>query len=341
MPRIDNICILGEWLGGKSDEGYRNFGNAVIRNWRSETQVATLIPEFMNNWDRFFFNPEIRRAIAQLQPQHIVYLSPSNAKISALFRLKSLKPAAKKSRLWIVALQADNFGPVAHAAARLLKPDGVISQSPLTMQFFEKLGVPSFFSPSGVDLDKFKPAGAIVKSKLRQKYGVPEQAFVLLHVGHLSASRNLETLGRISEKKQVYSLLVSSTSTPHHPKLENDLAQNGVRVIKEYLPDIEEVFRLADAYIFPTIDAGGAINVPLSVMEAMACNLPVISTPFGGLVQMFPNCEGCFFYEDWDQLSKAIECAQVRRDWATRSLVEKYTWKNVAGSILTFIQNNS
>ena len=52
-----------------------------------------------------------------------------------------------------------------------------------------------------------------------------------------------------------------------------------------YIPEVEDIYRLSDLYLFLAESDTAAIEVPLSVLEAMACNLPVICTPFGGLLR--------------------------------------------------------
>ena len=43
-----------------------------------------------------------------------------------------------------------------------------------------------------------------------------------------------------------------------------------------YLENVEEIFRMSDAYLFPTRSTENVISIPLSVMEALACGVPVI-----------------------------------------------------------------
>jgi len=54
-----------------------------------------------------------------------------------------------------------------------------------------------------------------------------------------------------------------------------------------YIKKIEEIYQLSDCYIFPITFEGGGISILLSVLEAMACNLPVVTTKFGGLPAIF------------------------------------------------------
>jgi len=91
----------------------------------------------------------------------------------------------------------------------------------------------------------------------------------------------------------VQTLLAGSRSTPQDATLIEELRAAGVRVIADFVPHVEELYQLADLYVFPCppdapAEQTPAIEVPLSVLEALACDLPVATTRFGGLPALFP-----------------------------------------------------
>ena len=109
----------------------------------------------------------------------------------------------------------------------------------------------------------------------------------------------------------------------------------GVRVISQYLP-IAEAYHLADGYIFPARDEVAAIGLPLSVLEALACNLPVVATPFGGLPEWLPARPdaGLYYAETDDELVAAVGRMREAAASGTRSLVSAYSWTAAASAIL-------
>jgi glycosyltransferase involved in cell wall biosynthesis len=214
----------------------------------------------------------------------------------------------------------------------LFKPDLVLFQSYETEDMFRKLGYQTLFIPSGVDITKFAPVTNNIKGKLREKYHINKEKFVILHVGHINRGRHLEifrVIAKNDENTEV--ILIGSTNTFNFDKmLYNELKNSGCRIFREYFESIEEMYQLSDCYIFPTIDRSYAIELPLSVLEAMACNLPVITTKFGGLNRIFKEEEGMIFVDSIDKIEVKLgilgrENPQIN----TRRQVLPYSWENV------------
>lgn len=128
----------------------------------------------------------------------------------------------------------------------------------------------------GINKEKFHPVkDAAEKSELRKKYGFDDEFPLVLHVGHLSPGRGLEEFLHLPKDK-FYRLVVASGMF-NGDEVEKTLTENGVTILKEYLPDVSEVYRMADVYLFPTKSAEFVISIPLSVMEALSCGIPVVS----------------------------------------------------------------
>jgi glycosyltransferase involved in cell wall biosynthesis len=102
--------------------------------------------------------------------------------------------------------------------------------------------------------------------------------------------------------------MVASTSTPADPEIEASLRAAGVNIVRRYLPDIERYYQAADVYLFPVEQEHGSVEIPLSVLEAMACDTPVVSTRFGGLPELFDDGPG-LSYADADGMADAVRQA--------------------------------
>jgi glycosyltransferase involved in cell wall biosynthesis len=183
-------------------------------------------------------------------------------------------------------------------------------------------------------LEKFTPASPEEREKLRDKYAIRRDSFVVLHVGHLNRRRNLGQLGHLQRECNIQVIVVVSSSSPRDATLEKELVDSGCIVMKEYLPRVEDMYRLSDCYVFPTRDPLGSIEFPLSILEALACDLPVISTPFGSLPDAFTAGNGVYFYDSPDDLTRRIqEIMHGNRNYHTRELALGYSWSEVARNL--------
>ena len=168
-------------------------------------------------------------------------------------------------------------------ACRFLQPDLVLTQSAHWEQLFKAAGCRNLqFVPNGVDTARFKPATPDEKRALRQKYELSPDAFIVLHVGNTRTVRQLDVLPRLRQAGCEV-IVVSSTTIRGDGEMDDRLTQAGCRIWNHYIEAVEEVYALADCYVFPLAQGVGAIEHPLSVIEAMATNLPVITRRFGAL----------------------------------------------------------
>jgi glycosyltransferase involved in cell wall biosynthesis len=324
------ICVVGEWLFGPLDEGIRNLSQNLIDEWRKDYQVSTIRIGVDLPVNRLFISWKLRHMLRIIQPDLIFYISPSSAKISALFRVRMLKAYAPQALVLIVATQPVAYNRIERWIASLFVPNGIFVQFPCGKALLKDIPCPVYFLPSGVDLARFVPVEADQKSKLRKKYGVDEKALVVLHVGHINYHRNIQLLSRVAGLQGVQALIVGSTSTTQDDSLIHSLSSKHVMIIGDYLPNIEEVYQLADVYLFPVNSEGAAVGVPLSILEAMACNLPVISTPFGGLPLLFEAGNGVSYFTDENELPQLIYKVRSMPSLNTRDRVKPYEWKKVA-----------
>lgn len=181
---------------------------------------------------------------------------------------------------------------------------------------------------AGVDTEKFVPASADIAAELKKKYGFDADKKLVLHVGHLNRGRNVQQLEKLSA--DYHTLLITSTQTKNEQDIElkNELLSCGVKIIDTYIPDIEQVYQMADVYLFPVVEQGKCIDVPLSCMEAAACNKPIVTTDFGEMRE-FVGKDGFYFINSFeaDELKAKIEEALSAENTDTRSAVLEYDWR--------------
>ncbi|MEM2741205.1 MAG: glycosyltransferase family 4 protein [Nitrososphaeria archaeon] len=219
----------------------------------------------------------------------------------------------------------------------LLKPDLTLIQSYETESMFKRLGCRVEFLPCGVDVKKFTPVTAETKIKLRKKYGIEKEKFVILHVGSIKEGRNIQFLTKL-QKEDNQVLIIGATSTGINQKLCQELRKSGCLVWTKYFEHIEEIYGLSDCYVFPVmfkVDFTGrpvsdSIEMPLSIIEAMACNLPVISTKFGALPRIFHEKEGLIYANREEDFLQAVKKIKNGINVRNREKVLPYSWEKVA-----------
>jgi len=315
------ICVIAE-NSSLLDEGVKNTGLHLIKRISKNHEVMSFPPRSVLSLDFW-------RAVKQFDPQIIHYIPGST--LVAFMILKTLSVYRSKSKTVLSAIHP--LFSLSRSRARKvipwLRPDLVIVQSYAIERMLSGLGCQTAFLPSGVDLAKFFPVDDKTKKAMRKRYGLDEGKFTVLHVGHMLRSRNLGVFKRIlATDSQVVIVGSPSTRKPER-QVYLELKQNGCVVWNDYIENIEEIYALSDCYIFPVAQPAGCIEMPLSVMEAMACNLPVISTRFGALPRAFEEGDGLIFVEDEGELIEKLEIVkgvEVR----TREKVLPYSWENVA-----------
>jgi glycosyltransferase involved in cell wall biosynthesis len=278
------------------------------------------------------FKPDILHSITSASPFSFLLarILQSTSENSKTVMFSSLIPfRGFSSGLWFGL--SSLFKPV----VPLLKPDLVLAQSDEAEAIYSRLGCNTMpFVYSGVDIKRFHPVSKKEKEELRARYGVESDKFVVLHVGPVKKSRNLECLRKIQGDSDNQVLLVGRPATKYEREVADVLGKAGVVVTQAYNPRIEEFYALSDCYIFPTTDAAGSIDIPLSVLEALACGLPVVSTRFGGLPRIFNEGDG-FCYADVEEFPDRLKTLKSQgAAFKTRELVFPYSWENIAENLV-------
>jgi glycosyltransferase involved in cell wall biosynthesis len=194
----------------------------------------------------------------------------------------------------------------------------------------ESLGVKTHTLPLGVDNKRYCPCGNHEQSDLRSKYSLPASGTVLLHVGHIKRTRNIEWLIEVKRKLPDMSILVvGSTTTIQDEGFRVLIEKEGLIVRREYIPKIEELYQLADCYVFPVLKYNAAIETPLSVLEAMATNLPILTTRFGSLPDTFHENDHFKFINGPDDIVEALRNG-FPEHCNNREKIYPFTWEAIA-----------
>lgn len=317
-----NVCILGE-RSEQLDEGMKNFSIQLHSQLSEKGLNSTLLD--LREIDTVGF----WRTLVRVDPD-VVHLVPGpTGKGLTLLRIL----AETKDCETVATVTQARFNRFSRSAVRYLRPSLVYVQSEAERERFDGLGHTTELLPSGVDLQKFTPQGETATAQLRDELGLPTDERVFLHVGHFKRGRGVESLLELQSYGHV--VIVGSPSTGPEADLVESLRSAGATVQTEYVPDIEKYYRAADAYVFPVTDEENSIQAPLSVLEAMACDLPVVATRFGGLTDLFEEGDGLRFVSSFDTIQEAdLKFETVH----TREKVNKYSWDAIVDQVIDSYQ---
>jgi len=151
--------------------------------------------------------------------------------------------------------------------------------------------------PNGVDTERFRPADPEERLALRRVLSLPE-GLVVIYTGRLVRYKGVPELleaWRViaSEYPEACLVLVGEGGGDQQAceaQLRQDVAAHGLTASVRFtgaVDNVEDWLRAADIFVFPTHDEAFG----LSVVEAMACGLAVVSTRVGGLADIVRDGE--------------------------------------------------
>lgn len=156
--------------------------------------------------------------------------------------------------------------------------------------YFSETAVPCTVVRNFIDVSTFSSADDETRAILKDKiFGVSPQTVTVSLVGHLSEIKGQSTLLRAvaTLKKRNISVAVALAGSDNDPtkqnkrRLESEIVslqlENEVRLLGK-VDQPQEVYRASDISVLPSLREG----LPLAVLEAMACGLPVVATAIDG-----------------------------------------------------------
>ena len=163
----------------------------------------------------------------------------------------------------------------------------------------------------GVDISRFRPPSPEERSRAREELGLLEDHFVMLCVGELNRNKNqtllVKAMGRLRAKVPRAVLLLAGDG-PARESLLKEVEGSGLRERVRLLGHVAEVQRLLWASDL-ALSASLREGLPVNVMEAMACALPVVASDCRGNRDLVRDGENGFLYRtnDLDGLVSAVE----------------------------------
>lgn len=286
-----------EDISNPLDEGVKKVAYSIILLLPPQTAVITMTKLLdikpLKNMDsiiihqatnRFMFKIWLWTKLFWQGITRLIYAPSASATLGSIVKLMVMIIWFRPNSIILILCQPKKTGRLHRFLLSRIRNLTILSLSHIVSEQYGGMHVKSVVPD--IDFAKYKPITSEGKRQLRAKYNVDDNKTVILHVGHLTENRNLYILiPLVREDRHI--IVVSSQSTPfenvNHDKIKRDLIEAGVHVIDEYIENIEEIYQLSDVYVFPVTNPMGCIGVPLSILEALACGIRVVTTDFNNI----------------------------------------------------------
>ena len=338
--------LISEVLKPPFDEGIKNVAFSVHKHLKlrcrsvSVTKAGVrgndseILPVSLN---KLFLNYGLSKLIRSHDPDFIIYLPEASITFNSFVRAKILKLMSRHSKVVMLGVKQVDYSSIQRKIiVNFLKPSSLLLLGKFERDFFIENGLRVKTLPPAVDNVRFCQATHEEKEKIRAEFGIPKNKTVVLHVGHIRPTRNVQCLSKIQKIEDVQVVLVGSSSTPTENDLKDRLIKAGVCVIDKYIADIPKVYKMSDAYIFPVVNNIACIDMPLSILEAMACNLPIITRKFGGLENNFEESKGFYYFDNDEQLVELVESIKTINASEINNIekIKPFTWNKFTNVII-------
>lgn len=173
---------------------------------------------------------------------------------------------------------------------------------------------------SGVDIAKFDPHSIpeAARSRTREQYSIPENAFVLGYIGRLVPDKGVAELAAAwreirSEFAGVHLLLCGYFETMHPvaAELARELESDPrVHITGKWLNDMPPIYTAIDICLLPTYREG----LSTVAIESAAMEVPIVSTRVPGCVDAIRNGVTGILVEPRDAQALAIAIRRFLKD---------------------------
>ena len=304
-------------------------GSGQLKKWGLLVSSLPMLIKLRNQYDLIFVSGYriiglTAVLVGKLLGKRVILKADSQGEMSGEFFTSGLQKfgTSPTSLIFRTFLRFRNF--------ILKKADALSAISSEIASEWTSSGIPSHkvhLIPNSVDTNRFHPVEPAQKSILREKLDLPKKATVVIYTGRLVSYKGLPLLldvwNELRRKHENLVLVLAGTGGLDIHNCEDELheyvtshgLENHIRFTGA-VQNIPEYLQASDIFVFPTENDA----FPSSIIEALACALPVISTPVGAIKTIISDQKNGLLVQPGDhkQLLKALDVMVSDSDFASR-----------------------
>jgi len=190
---------------------------------------------------------------------------------------------------------------------------------------------------NGVDTSIFFPVSLSKKKVLRKKHSLPRDKNIVLFVGRLVPKKGFLRLYEARDKNYLI-VFVGGGEQPEHMKQQKEEVVFLGALSQKHL---SEIYQLSDLFVLPSDSEG----FPLSIQEAMASGLPIITSKHPGFEKYLDEKYVSFVNPSARSIKKAILAIIANKSlrkkmsmYSRQEVISKVSWKNNVQNLLKIYQ---
>jgi glycosyltransferase involved in cell wall biosynthesis len=188
---------------------------------------------------------------------------------------------------------------------------------------------------NGVDIEVFKK-DETARKHLREKYNLNNKK-VLISVGRIVALKGYQlVIKSLKDLKDIYYVLIGNGEYLNDLKklAKKENVEDKVLFLGEVKnKELNKFLSVGDVFVQPTI---GNEAFGITIIEAMACGLPVVASKNGGILDIISDGKNGYLFEinNIDEMKEKIKHAFNSKINSKEYVIDNFTWKKTVDKLL-------
>ncbi|MGC9106679.1 MAG: glycosyltransferase [Infirmifilum sp.] len=285
------VAFLVESWGEPWNEGYKNLAKYITETISNEIQVKVFSASEV---EPFILN--------EFNVIHIFNYKPPFYYIPAFIKARKhvIKQIAKKELDINVATMVKNL------FYAKLTWGTIVTSTDILREEVRRLvrDKPVYYIPPPIPVNHFRP---LDKQRSRRIIGLDPSGVYIGYTGTLNRFRKLEMIGEalklINDKRVTLVFSLTNINSGNICELRRFPLLNKVRLVK--VKDVRYFYSSVDLLVFP-VEQEGAVEPPLTVLEAMSCGSVVVAYKNMVTSRLILNGHNGFLFSSPEELAEII-----------------------------------